>query len=82
MHLLHHVNFKVAADMHLVEITREYFTNAQLRVVGNIKSHFSLLNIFFFGEVFGQDSRFARLSKAGASDHHVISMCSSRFSWA
>ena len=34
MHLLHHVNFKVAAGVHLVEITRKYFINTQLRVVG------------------------------------------------
>ena len=82
MHLLHHVNFKVSAGVHLIEIAREYFTNTQLRVIGNMKSHFSPLNMFFYGGVLGQYNRSYWLSKASASDHHIIIMCLGRFNWA
>ena len=75
MHMLHHIDFKIAAGVYLVEVAREYFTTAQFRVVGDIKSHFSLFNELLFGEVLGQDSRFSRLLEAGASDHNILSMC-------
>ena len=82
MHMLHHVNFKITVGVHLIEMARIYFTNAQLRVVGNIKSHFLSFNVFFLGIVLGQDSRPSRLSKSGVGNHHIIIMCLRRFNWA
>ena len=51
MHLLHHINFKIAAGVHLVEVAREYFTTTQLRIIGDIKFHFLLFNELLFGGV-------------------------------
>ena len=75
MHLLHHIDFKIAAGMYMVEVAREYFTAAQLRIVGNIKSHFSLFNKLLFSGVFGQDSWIYRFCKTNASDHNIVGMC-------
>ena len=63
MHMLHHIDFKIAAGVYLVEVAREYFTTAQLRVVGNIESHFPLFNELLFSGVFGQDSWISRFCK-------------------
>ena len=70
MHLLHHIDFKIAADMYLVEVSREYFTAAQARIVRNIKSHFPLFNEFLLSGVLSQDSWISRFCKAGANDRN------------
>ena len=76
MHLLHHIDFKIAAGVYLVEVGREYFATIQLRIVGDIKSHFPPFNDLLFGGVLSQDSWISRFFKAGASDHNIIGMCS------
>ena len=52
VHLLHHLNFQIAAGVYLVEITRQYFTAAQLILVGDIKPHFPSLDDFLLGRMF------------------------------
>ena len=74
MHLLHHIDFKIAAGVYLVEIARQYFTAAQLRIMGDIKPHFPPFNNLLFGEMLGQDSWICRLWKAGASDQNIMSV--------
>ena len=74
MHLLHHIDFKIAAGVYLVEVAREYFTTAQLRIVGDIKSHFPLFNELLFSRVLSQDGWISRLFKTGASDHNIFTM--------
>ena len=82
VHLFHHINLKIVAGMNLVEITREYLTNAQLRVISNVKSHFPPFNELVFGGVLGQDGRLSRLSEAGTSNHNIFTMFFWRFKWA
>ena len=82
MHLPHHIDFKIAASVYLVEVAREYFTTAQFRVVGDIKSHFSLFNELLFSGVLSKDSWISRFCKAGASDHNIVGRCLLRFKWA
>ena len=74
MHLLHHIDFKIAAGVYLVEVARQYFTAAQLCIVGDIKPHFPPFNNLLFGGVLGQDSWISRFYKTGASDQNIISM--------
>ena len=75
MHLLHHIDFKIAAGLYLVEVARVYFTTAQLRIVGDIKSHFPLFNELLFSGVLSQDSWISRFFKADASDLNIVGMC-------
>ena len=74
MHLLHHINFKIAAGVYLVEVAREYFATAQLCIVGDIKPRFPPFNDLLFGGVLSQDSWISRFFKASASDHHIFTM--------
>ena len=76
MHLLYHINFKISAGVYLVEVAREYFTTSQLRIVGDIRSHFPLFYELLFSGVLSQDSWISRFFKAGASDHNIVGMCS------
>ena len=45
-----------------------YFTNAQLRIVGDVKSHFVLVEVFFFGRVLSQNNRPSQLFKEIGQD--------------
>ena len=75
MHLLHHIDFKIADGVYLVEVARQNLTAAQLSIVGDIKPHFLPFNNLLFGGMLGQDSWISRLFKAGASDHNIVGMC-------
>ena len=56
MHRLHHVDFNVAATVHLAEIARQNFSGTHVRVIRKVKSDLTVFQEFFFGSAFGKHS--------------------------
>ena len=81
VHLFDDAHLKIAASMNLAKIAREEFTDAQLRVIGQIKLDLPPLDKFLFGSVLGQNWGIPRLCVAGASDKNIFSFLS-RLGWA
>ena len=76
MHLFDDAHLKFTASMNLAKIAREEFTDAQLRVIGQIKLDLPPLDKFLHGSVLGQDCGIPRLCVAGASDKNIFSFFS------
>ena len=60
LYLLHHINFQVTTIVHLVQIARDYVTNAQVTIISDILFGFSTLGKLFLGSALSKNSRLAR----------------------
>jgi hypothetical protein len=74
MHLFDHIYLKITASVHLAEVAREYFTDAQMRIIGHVKLDFAFLNQLFLGRVFRQDIGIPWFLKANAGDQNFFSV--------
>ena len=71
VHLLHHVNLKVPAAVHLAHIARKDISNAHMSIVSDIHLDSVLVQKFFLGGAFGQHSWPSRLNIAGSGNLHI-----------
>ena len=66
--MLHHVNFKIAAVVHLAHVARKDFSNTHVSIISNIKLDPMAFQKLLLGRTLGQYGWPPWLSKAGLGD--------------